>query len=145
MQTIGALIWGIIAGVFVSVGIIVFTTLIGAGAEIIGFTKYTFWYYVTCLSICIAFLVLSKPARHQVKYMGFYFIAVVMVIGIGFEAFTPTPSGEMGARVQDSLRAIGILLSKAWMYIAPAAITAYYSYLAFEGVTKAKTKIPKSS
>jgi len=133
MKTIGAIIWGMIAGVFVAAGVIVFTTLIGAGAEILGFTKYTYWYYVTCLSVCIVLLVISKSARSQMKWMGFFFIAFVMVLGIGFNTFAPSPSGNMTAQLQENLQAIAVLLAKACMYIVPAALTTLYGFLAIEG------------
>lgn len=38
MKTIVGMFWGMVAGVFAACGLIVFTQLIGAGADLLGFT-----------------------------------------------------------------------------------------------------------
>ncbi|MPQ71489.1 hypothetical protein [Pseudomonas sp. MWU12-2323] len=137
MKTIVGVIWGMLAGAFLAAGIIVFTMLIGTGADLLGFTEYTYIYYVTCLCICIALLIISKPARAYLAFMLLFFVAVVMVMGVGFEAFSDSSSGDV---LQAKMLGMAMSVAKIFMYVAPGALTALYAFLAFDGVSQARAQ-----
>lgn len=143
MKTIVGMFWGVIGGLFLALGVILFTQLIGAGANLLGFTEWTFRYYMLCLCVCIALLICSKPARKHWMFMVFFFVAVVMVIGVGFQSFLEVSSGQdQVAQMQANLMAMGVLAARAVMYVAPGALTAFYAFVAFDGVSNATTRKP---
>jgi hypothetical protein len=143
MKTIVGMFWGVIGGLFLAFGVIVFTQLIGAGANLLGFTEWTFRYYMLCLGVCMALLICSKPARKQWRFMMFFFVAVLMVTGIGFQTFMEVSSGQdQIAQMQANLLAMGMLVAKAVMYVAPGALTAFYAFVAFDGVSNATVRKP---
>ncbi|WP_223508812.1 MULTISPECIES: hypothetical protein [unclassified Pseudomonas] len=142
MKTIAGLFWGVIAGCFCAAGIIVFTTLIGVGAEQLGFTQYTLWYYILSLSLSVSLLIGSRAARQQIRLMMFFVIAVFLVLGIGFVTFTePYTSGDQFEQMQASMFGLARLLAKIFMWVVPGALAAYYAYLAYEGLTDAREEI----
>lgn len=141
MKTIAGLIFGMLAGWFVAVGIIVYTTLIGVGGEKLGFTQYTLWYYILSLCLCISLLIGSRPVRQQLKLMPIFFVAVFMVMGIGFLTVTEPSSGsDQLAKMQANMLAMAMLGAKAFMYVAPGALTAFYAFLAYEGLAHARAQ-----
>lgn len=143
MKTIVGMFWGVMGGLFLACGVIVFTQLIGAGSNLLGFTEWTFRYYILCLGICIALLIGSKPARKHWGFMLVFFIAVMMVIGVGFQAFMDVSSGQdQVAQLQANLMAMGLIAAKAVMYSAPGALTAFYAFVAFDGVSNAAARKP---
>lgn len=143
MKTIVGMFWGVMGGLFLACGVIVFTQLIGAGSNFLGFTEWTFRYYILCLGICIALLIGSKPARKHWGFMLVFFIAVMMVIGVGFQTFMDVSSGQdQVAQLQANLMAMGLITAKAVMYSAPGALTAFYAFVAFDGVSNAAARKP---
>ncbi|WP_116827308.1 MULTISPECIES: hypothetical protein [Pseudomonas syringae group] len=137
MKTLVGMFWGMVGGVFVAFGIILFTQLIGAGADLLGFTEWTYRYYMICLSVCVAFLILSKPARKYWRFMTVFFVAVFLVIGVGFNTFLDTSSANAQIeQIANSLLAMSLIVAKAVMYVAPGALTAFYAFVAFNGVSK---------
>lgn len=142
MKTIVGLVWGIIAGFFVGYGVIVFLQLIGAGADLLGFTKWTLRYYVICLVVCITLLLISKHVRKHGAFMGLFLVAVSMVIGIGFNSVLDGSSGGGPIeRIQDDLLSIALIMAKAVMYVAPGGLTAFYIFIAFNGVSQPRAKV----
>lgn len=142
MKTIVGMFWGVMGGLFLACGVIVFTQLIGAGSNLLGFTEWTFR-YILCLGICIALLIGSKPARKHWGFMLVFFIAVMMVIGVGFQTFMDVSSGQdQVAQLQANLMAMGLITAKAVMYSAPGALTAFYAFVAFDGVSNAAARKP---
>lgn len=140
MKTIVGMFWAVIGGVFLACGVIVLTRLIGAGADLLGFTEWTFRYYMLCLCVCSSLLISSQSARKYWQFMGLFFVAVSMVMGIGLQTFTDVSSGQdQIAQIQANLLAMGMLLAKAVMYVAPGALTAFYAFIAFDGVVKRYT------
>lgn len=139
MKTLAGLIWGVVAGYFVAVAIIVVTAVLDAGAEQLGFTKYTFWYYTSSLCVCIALLIVSKPAREQWRWIMLFFVAFAMVLGIGFQAFndSPTGTGQL-AQASENLTQMAMVVATAFMYVVPGLVMAMYLTLAYEGVSKAR-------
>ncbi|NMY12077.1 membrane protein [Pseudomonas veronii 1YdBTEX2] len=138
MKTLAGMIWGVLGGLFFASGVIVFTQLIGAGADLLGFTEWTYRYYMICLSVCVALLICSKPARKYWRFMMVYLVAVVMVIGIGFHTFLDAPSGQdQVAQMVNNMLAMALIMAKAVMYLAPGALSAFYAFVAFDAVSKA--------
>ena len=135
MKTIVGLFWGVFAGAFCGIGIIAFITVLGVGAELLGFTKYTLSYYILSLSLSASLLIGSKAAQRQTKLMIFFAMALLMVFGIGFVTVS-VPSTSSGAfdQMQASMMSIAVLLGKAFMYVVPGALTLYYIYIAYEGL-----------
>ncbi|MBC2385311.1 hypothetical protein HF209_30615 [Pseudomonas sp. WS 5096] len=143
MKTIVGLFWAVIGGLFLACGVIVFTQLIGAGADLLGFTKWTFRYYVLCLGVCTAMLIMSKSARKYWYFMGGFFVAAVMVMGIGFHAFIAEGSGQGPvAQMQANVLSMALMAAKAVMYAAPGGLTAFYAFVAYDSVSKAPLKAP---
>ncbi|MHB9587506.1 hypothetical protein [Pseudomonas syringae] len=143
MKTIVGMFWGVMGGLFLACGVIVFTQLIGAGSNLLGFTEWTFRYYMLCLGVCIALLIGSKPVRKHWVFMMVFFVAVMMVIGVGFPTFMEVSSGQdQAARMQANLMAVGLITAKAVMYVAPGAVTAFYAFVAFDGVSNATARKP---
>lgn len=143
MKTIVGMFWGVMAGLFLASGVIVITQLIYAGSNLLGFSEWTFRYYVLCLGVCIALLICSTPARKHWRFMFFFIVAVFMVMGIGFQAFLEAPSGQDRiAQMQAHLLAMCMLAAKGVMYIAPGALTAFYAFVAFDGVSNATAHKP---
>ncbi|WP_131815911.1 MULTISPECIES: hypothetical protein [Pseudomonas] len=135
MKTIAGFILGMFAGAFVAAGIIVVTQLVGFGAHLIGFGEYTYMYYTTCLCLCIALLAGSKPARQHLRFMLVFFVAVLMVMGVGFQSFIGESTGAgQAAQMQANLLAMAILVAKIFMYLTPGALTAFYALIAFENL-----------
>ncbi|AVX93289.1 hypothetical protein [Pseudomonas psychrophila] len=133
MKTIIGLLWGMFAGAFCAFGIIALITVLDMGAAQLGFTKYTLWYYILSLSLSASLLIGSKAARRQMKFMMFFAIAVLLVFSIGFLSFSePSTSSDQFAQLQASLMSLAMLLAKAFMYVAPGALTAYYAYLVYD-------------
>ncbi|MDF9779253.1 hypothetical protein [Pseudomonas baetica] len=143
MKTIVGMFWGVMGGLFLACGVIVVTQLIGAGSDLLGFTECTFRYYMLCLGVCIALLIGSKPARKHWAFMMFFFVAVMMVIGVGFQTFVEVSRGQdQIAQMQANLMAMAIFAAKAMMYVAPGALTAFYAFVAFDGVSNAAARKP---
>jgi hypothetical protein len=139
MKTIVGMFWGVMGGVFLAFGVIVFTHLIGAGASSLGFTEWTFRYYMLSLGVCIALLVCSKHVRKYGPFMMIYFVAVIMVIGVGFQSIIEVSSGQdQVALMRANMLAMGMMAAKAVMYVAPGALTAFYTFVAFGGQSNAK-------
>lgn len=144
MKTLVGMFWGMVAGVFAACGLIVFTRLIEAGAHLLGFTEWTYRYYMICLGVCVAFLILSKPVRKHWSFMSVFLVAVFMVIGVGFNTFLETSSGnDQVEQIANNLLAMGLMAAKVVMYAAPGALTAFYAFTAFSGVTNGTSKKPK--
>ncbi|WP_116894807.1 hypothetical protein [Pseudomonas savastanoi] len=141
MKTIAGLIFGMLAGWFVAVGIIVYTTLIGVGGEKLGFTQYTLWYYILCLCLCISLLIGSSPVRKQMKLMSLFVIALIMVLAIGFLSLPDFSSGgDQLAKMQATMLGMAMLLAKGFMYVVPGALSAFYAFLAYEGLAHARAQ-----
>ncbi|RMM39209.1 hypothetical protein QO021_29760 (plasmid) [Pseudomonas amygdali pv. lachrymans] len=139
MKTIVGMFWGVMGGVFLAFGVIVFTQLIGAGGTSLGFTEWTYRYYMLCLGVCIALLVCSKDVRKHGAFMMVYLIALIMVIGVGFQSVVEVSGGQdQVALMQENMLAMGKFAAKAVMYVVPGALTVFYIFLAFEGVSKAR-------
>ncbi|RMO97707.1 MULTISPECIES: DUF3290 family protein [Pseudomonas syringae group] len=136
MKTIAGLFWGVLVGVFFAFGIIFITQLIGAGSDLLGFTMWTYRYYVLCLGVCVGLLIFSKPVRKYWKLMLIFIVAVIMVMGIGFQSFVDQPSGQdQLAQIQAFISQLAMVLAKGTMYIAPGALTAFYVFIAYEAVS----------
>lgn len=145
MKTIAGILYGVLAGVFLAVGVIVFTQLIGAGADSLGFTVWTYRYYVLCLGICVAFLVGSSACRKHWIFMGLFGVAVVMVMAVGFQSVAGVSveegqTGQMQALISD----IVSMLVKLVMYVAPGALTAFYAFTAFDSLPRNYSKPERS-
>jgi hypothetical protein len=145
MKTIMGMFYGVLAGVFLATGVIVFTQLIGAGADLLGFTVWTYRYYVLCLCICVALLASSKACRQYWMYMGGFFLAIILVVAIGFQASAGVSAGEgQIGQMQENLGAMASMLAKAVMYCAPAALTAFYAFIAFDSLPRNYSSQEKS-
>jgi hypothetical protein len=132
MKTIVGIFWGMLAGAFCAFGIIALITVIGVGAEQLGFTQFTLWYYILSLSLCASLLIGSKAARRQMKLMMFFVFAVLMVFGIGFLTFIEPPtSGDQFAQMRANLFSLAMLLARGVAHFVPGALAAYYAYLAY--------------
>ncbi|WP_421556771.1 hypothetical protein [Pseudomonas kitaguniensis] len=143
MKTIVGLFWVLIGGMFLSSGVIVFTMLLGTGTDLLGFTDWTLGYYMLCLGLCTAMLVKSKPAREHWHFMSFFFLEAIMVMGIGFDAVAGESGGQGPvAQMQANLVSMALMAAKVVMYVAPGAVTAFYAFIAYEGVSKARLKYP---
>ncbi|WP_439126355.1 MAG: hypothetical protein ACNJA3_28715 (plasmid) [Pseudomonas rhizophila] len=137
MKTLVGMIWGVLGGIFIACGVIVFTQLIGAGADLLGFTEWTYRYYMLCLSVCVTFLILSKPARKYWSFMTVFFVAISMVIGVGFNTFLDTSSAnDQMEQMANNMLAMSMFAAKAVMYLAPGGLTAFYAFIAFSGLSK---------
>lgn len=137
MKTIVGLFWGVFAGAFCGIGIIAFITVMGVGAEQLGFTKYTLYYYVISLCLSATLLIGSKAARQQIKFMLFFVIAVLMVFSIGFVTFNePSTGSDQLAQIQETLLNLARFLAIAFMYVVPGALTIYYAYTAYDGLSR---------
>lgn len=144
MKTIVGMLWSVMAGLFLAVGVIVFTQLMGAGADLLGFTEWTLRYYMLCLGVCIALLVGSKPARQYWGFMILFLVAVFMVIGIGFQSFADeTFSQDPIAQMQEAISALAMFSVKAVMYIAPGGLTAFYTFIAFDALSHSSSTAAK--
>lgn len=139
MKTIVGMFWGMLAGAFCAFGIIALITVIGVGAEQLGFTQYTLWYYILSLSLCASLLIGSKAARRQMKLMMFFVFAVFMVFGIGFLTFIePSSSGDQFALMQANALSLAMLMAQGVTYFVPGALAAYYAYLAYDDMAHAR-------
>lgn len=66
-------------------------------------------------------------------------VAVMLVMGVGFQTTLDAPSGEDPiAQMQASAQEIAMVLAKAVMYVAPGALTVFYAIIAFDGVSAAR-------
>lgn len=140
MKTLANLILAFIVAMFISGGFIAFTVFIGIGSEQLGFSQYTFWYYILCLSICSVLLVASPEARQQIRLMSLFVVSVIMVLNIGFLAtFTDSSGSNQLDQIQASMMDIAKFAAQAIMYVAPGALSVFYAYLAYEGVAKPQT------
>ncbi|WP_432780699.1 hypothetical protein QZH44_30040 (plasmid) [Pseudomonas corrugata] len=139
MKTIVGMFWSVMAGLFLAVGVIVFTQLMGAGADLLGFTEWTYRYYMLCLGVCIALLIGSKPVRQYWGFMIIFLVAVLLVVGIGFQSFTGASYSEDAiAQMQETMSALALFAVKAVMYTAPGVLAAFYTFVAFEGVSHSR-------
>ncbi len=133
MKTIVGMLWGVFAGAFCAFGIIALITVLGVGAEQLGFTQYTLWYYIVSLSLSASLLIGSRAARRQFKFMMFFAIALIMVFAIGFMTFIePSAGGDQFAQIQATALSLAMLLAKSFMYVVPGALAAYYAFLAYD-------------
>ncbi|MHB9376225.1 hypothetical protein ACYHMY_28455 (plasmid) [Pseudomonas amygdali pv. morsprunorum] len=145
MKTIVGMFWGVMGGLFLACGVIVFTHLVGAGSNLLGFTEWTFRYYMLCLGVCIALLAGSRSARKHSALMMVFFVAVMMVIGVGFQTFMEVSSGQdQVERMQQNLMAMALIMAKAVMYVAPGALTAFYAFVAFNGLSNPAARKPST-
>ncbi|MCQ2992378.1 hypothetical protein NLO72_24575 [Pseudomonas tremae] len=72
-----------------------------------------------------------------------FFVAVMMVIGVGFQTFMEVSSGQdQAVLMQANLMAVGMITAKAVMYVAPGAVTAFYAFVAFDGVSNTAARKP---
>jgi hypothetical protein len=141
MNTIARLILGMFLGALFATGLIVYMTLIGAGAEILGFTQYTLWYYIVSFCLCVALLIGSHAVRQQKYLMAVFVVAVIMVLNIGFVTLNDLPSGTNPfTLIQDSVLGIAMLVAKLMMYVGPGALTVFYAFIAFENLPARKAK-----
>jgi len=134
MKTIFTMFWGMLGGVFLAFGVIAAITLIGAGANQLGFTEWTARYYILCLGICVGTLCYSKHARKHWPAMIFFVIAVILVMVIGFQTFMDftvgnNPVDNMIANLQSG----GVMVAKAVMYVAPGAVMAFLIFISIDG------------
>ncbi|KPY55667.1 hypothetical protein [Pseudomonas amygdali] len=137
MKTIAGILYGVLAGVFLAVGVIVFTQMIGAGADSLGFTVWTYRYYVLCLGICVALLTSSSACREHWIFMGFFGVAVVMVMAVGFQSVAGVSvEGGQAGQMQTMVTEIISMLVKLVMYVAPGGLTAFYAYTAFDSLPR---------
>lgn len=140
MKTIGGLILGWIAGMFVACAIIMCVTLFDLGFEQIGFPRAVLTYYVISLGICVAMLVLSEAARKQLKYMMFFVSAVLMVMGIGLDQVGGggLTAGSDLFHAKELILEITVMMARAGMYVFPGALAALYTFLAFDSIRAAQ-------
>lgn len=137
MKTLANLILAFIVAMFISGGFIAFTVFIGVGSEQLGFSQYTFWYYILCLSLCSVLLVASPQARKQLRLMSLFVVSVIMVLNIGVLATMTDSSGSNQLElIQASMMDMAKFAAQAIMYVAPGALSVFYAYLAYEGVAK---------
>lgn len=139
---------GAIAGLAtsaVAAAIILNTPLVNLAVESLGFTQMTLGYYLTCLCLCIAMIVVSPAARKQVKFMWLFAIALLLVVQVGFQSFIESPysSGEPLDAVKEMLDGFMNLGTKAYMYVMPALVTAMYALIAV-GAEEARGEAEKS-
>lgn len=136
MKTIGGLILGWFAGMFVACASIMFVTLFDLGFEQIGFPRAVLSYYLISLGICVAMLVLSNAARKHLKFMMFFVIAVVMVmaIGLGQTGGGGFTAGSDLYHADELISEMIVMLARAAMYVIPGAMAALYTILAYNGV-----------
>lgn len=136
MKAVSGLFWGVLVGLICAFGIIFITQIVGAGSELLGFTMWTYRYYVLCLGVCVGLLTFSQPVRKHWKLMFIFIVAVLMVMGIGFQSFADQPSGQdQLAQMQAFISQLAMGLAKGTMYIAPGALTAFYVFIAYEAVS----------
>lgn len=138
MRTVMGLFWSVIGGFFIALVLIAFIQVVGAGSDLLGFTVWTFRYYVVCLSVCASLLACSKPAQQRSIFMLGFAVAIAMTISVGFQASVGVSSTQdQVAQMQANFMALAMFLAKAVMYVAPGALTAFYAVVAFNGVSNA--------
>lgn len=113
------------------------------GAESIGAGPVTIAYFLACICISTAMLVVSPAARKRWMLMGFFVATgfAVMAIGLNelFEASTPQRTGQLGA-INLDLKEITKQIAIAVLYGGPGALTAFYVCQAAFG-SKATTAV----
>lgn len=135
MKTIVGMICGWFGGIGLAGAFIAIFSLFDAGVERIGFTQLTFGYYVTCLTVCVTMLVMSKPARRQVKFMGLFAFALFLIMAIGLgQVMEPAPAGNQIELMRAQAEAFAIFLAQAVMYVVPGALALLYTTLAYTGM-----------
>lgn len=139
---------GAIAGLAtsaVAAAIILNTPLVNLAVETLGFTQMTLGYYLTCLCLSVAMLIVSPAARKQAKLMWLFAIALLLVVQVGFQSFIESPysSGEPLDAVKDMLSSFMSLGTKAYMYVMPALVTVMYALIAV-GAEEARGEAEKS-
>lgn len=129
----------IVAGV-----IILSTQLLGQGAVLLGFTKFTLVYYVACLCISIAMLIASPAAREKAKLMALFAIAVIMVVLYGFQNGTESgySSGDQFYELKGLISQLVSFITKGYMYVVPAVVTVTYALIAV-GAQEARNEAKK--
>ncbi|SDJ11614.1 hypothetical protein [Pseudomonas abietaniphila] len=139
MKTLVGMFFGMLAGFFLACCVIAAISLIGAGADQLGFTEWTARYYILCLGVSVASLCCSTHARRQWPAMIVFVIAVALVMGIGFQTFLGSSSGNNPAdQMLANLQSIAVFTAKAVMYVAPGAVMAFLMFVAIEGVARSK-------
>jgi hypothetical protein len=134
MKTIFGIFWGVMLGLFLAIGVITFTTLIGAGTEKIGFPEWTYRYYTVCLAVCLALLVGSKPVREFWKLIGLFPLSVVLVLAVGFQSFSGSGGEDQVAQMQSMAAGLATFLANVLMYVAPGGLAAFYAFVAYESL-----------
>jgi hypothetical protein len=142
MKTIGGLLWRVFVGLFLAIGFIVFTQLIGAGADQIGLPEWAIWYYAICLGVCLAILIGSKPAREFWKLMGLFLLAGLLLLAVGFQSFSGSAGGGEVGQMQSMAAGFASFLANVLMYVAPGGLAAFYIFAAYDGLP---TKISQTS
>lgn len=126
------LINSVLGGVFLACAVIVAAALLSSGASAIGFTLVTYWYYAICLAACAGLIVRFEAARGQAKLMGLFPVALILVIGVGFNSFAgEAAGGSQVDQMQAMLSGLAIVLAKGVMYLAPGLLTAVYAGQAY--------------
>lgn len=138
MKTIVGLFWSVMAGFAMACAVIGFAQLLGAGADSLGFTVWTFRYYALSLCVSGALLVFSKPVRQHSKLMFAYLVAVILVLAVGFQAYAEPATSTMDLAA--NTQAMAIFLAKLVMYVVPGGVTAFYAFIAYESLPFRGTK-----
>jgi len=124
-----------IAGSFLGIGIAFFSVLIGKGGEELGFTAWTFWYYMICMGLCVGLLVGFDSVRKRAAWMLAFAIAIGLVINVGFVGMMDVQAtGDMAERVQKQLEAMAQLMAQVVMYMAPGGVALAYGLIAYDTV-----------
>jgi phosphoglycerol transferase MdoB-like AlkP superfamily enzyme len=151
MKGYAGIMCGAVVGFAIAVvaGVLILGThLFDQGVERLGFSKLTFVYYVACLSLSIAMLIVSPAARKQAKLMWLFAIALLLVVEVGFQSFieSTSSSGDPLDAAKEMLNGIMDVGTKAYMYVMPTVVAVMYALIAFgaEEATKeaAKSLVP---
>ncbi|WIO61391.1 hypothetical protein QO021_30355 (plasmid) [Pseudomonas amygdali pv. lachrymans] len=134
-------IWGLIGGVLLASGVIVSMHLMGAGASQQDFADWTSSYYIVSLGVCVAMLVVSKPARKQWGFMVIFILVAVMAVAIGFHDYDGGSGGQDPlAKIRAFALGVAMMTAKAVMYTTPGVVTIIYVVIAFTGFYHPSTR-----
>lgn len=138
MNTIFKFIFSVLAGFALAIGVIVWTQLAVVGGETLGFTIWTYRYYVVCLALSLVMITVSSEARKRWAFLGVFGVALFMVISVGFNTTVDSgTSGDLGEKLTEQMTQISLMLAKFVMYVGPGATAALYLLAGYEDV---KTK-----
>ncbi|HDS1721297.1 MULTISPECIES: hypothetical protein [Pseudomonas] len=138
MKTIVGLFWSVMAGFALACAVIVFSQLLGAGSDSLGFTVWTYRYYTLSLFVSGALLTFSKPARQYWKWMLLFLLAIVLVMAIGFDAYAEPATSNLD--VAANVAAMTMFLAKLVMYVVPGGVTAFYAFTAYTNLPPKPSK-----